>query len=1206
MPRTAAIDDLSFRRILSRNITLPLAAGVVTAGVFVAIFAYLLNALSWVEHSERVIAQTNELRMLTVDMESGMRGFLLTGEEAFLAPYKLARPKIESSLQTLQELVSDNPPQVQRLRLIRLQQQQWDRGAQEMIAARQKGEDYLGMVKAGRAKVDFDELRKQFDEFMALEGRLRNERTGEARSVTFFTVAVFLALSLITSGLLAWFGRRDLLRLSTIYSTALHEQNAHADRLTHQAWLRSGQSQLAEQGIGQLGLPMLSAALLRFLARYLDVAVGALYVREADGMLRRVAAYGFSQEDEQRGEMLAPEEGIVGQAATSKRMLHLKDIPPGYIKVSSGLGEGMPRELIVLPVDSDGQVNGVVELGFLHAVGERELDYLKLVAANIGSAIEATLARQRIAEVLTETQQLNEELQVQQEELRTANEELEEQSRVLEQSQVNLENQKAELEQTNERLAEQALMLDQRNALLGEAREQLEMRARDLERASQYKSQFLANMSHELRTPLNSALILSKLLADNESGNLNEEQVRFASTIYSSGNDLLNLINDILDISKVEAGKLELSPEELPLQRVLDNLWQLFEASARQKGLDFVVDVEPGVPDSLFTDAQRLEQILKNLLSNAIKFTDEGKVLLRVSAAASGQLSFIVQDTGIGIRAEQQEAIFDAFQQADGTTSRRFGGTGLGLAISRDLAALLGGAISVTSIPGQGSTFTLTLPVQWAAPSAPAAAPGAAIGRAAGGAADASASRIGARPGTSAMAGDHASLSAEHAGRGGGHPSSSLAAVLAGSAAATTAGGSAGIPQPLAPRPFEDDRGRPPPPDRIVLVIEDEPNFARILFDLAHEQNYRCLVAFSAQEGLQLAEEQQPAAILLDIRLPDRSGLSVLQLLKDNPKTRHIPVHVVSAAEHGEAALHLGAIGYAKKPTSREELQLVFSRLEQKFTQKIKRILLVEDDDRQRDSVVQLIADNDIDIKAVASGGEALQLLHTHIFDCMIIDLKLPDMQGKELLERMSQEEIASFPPVIVYTGRSLTRAEEADLQKYSRSIIIKGARSPERLLDEVTLFLHKVESEMSSERQSMLKAVRSRDKVFEGRRILLVDDDVRNIFALTSALEQKGAIVEIGRNGYEALDKLEAVPDIDLVLMDVMMPGMDGLEATRRIRADQRFARLPVIAITAKAMKDDQEQCLAAGASDYLAKPIDLSRLYSLLRVWMPAMDRV
>jgi CheY-like chemotaxis protein/two-component sensor histidine kinase len=688
---------------------------------------------------------------------------------------------------------------------------------------------------------------------------------------------------------------------------------------------------------------------------------------------------------------------------------------------------------------------------------------------------------------------------------------------------------------------------------------QLEARARDLERASQYKSQFLANMSHELRTPLNSSLILAKLLAENAQGNLDEEQVRFAHTIYSAGNDLLNLINDILDISKVEAGKLELVPEELDLRRVMQGLGEAFEPLARQKQLEFQVELAANVPATIFTDRQRLEQILKNLLSNAIKFTDAGGIALSVSADEDGQVSFAVRDSGIGIRPDQQESIFGAFQQADGTTSRRYGGSGLGLSISRDLARLLGGTISLRSELGRGSTFTLMLPVQWAVSTPPATLD-----------APAPAPVPASAPWTA-------------------HP----AAVAAPTAAP-------------APRPFEDDRGMAPPPERLVLVVEDEPAFARILYDLAHEMGYRCVVAFAADEGLQMAEAFRPDAILLDVRLPDRSGLSVLQLLKDNPNTRHMPVHVVSASDSGEAALHMGAIGFALKPATREQLKDVFRKLEDKFTQKIKRILLVEDDARQRDSVVALISDADIDITAVESGEAALELLRTTIFDCMIIDLKLPDMQGNELLQRMAHEEIASFPPVIVYTGRNLTRAEEADLHKYSRSIIIKGARSPERLLDEVTLFLHKVESQLSSERQNMLKTVRSRDRVFEGRRILLVDDDVRNIFALTSALEHKGAIVEIGRNGIEAIEKLGTVPDIDLVLMDVMMPVMDGLEATRRIRADTRYARLPVIAITAKAMKDDQEQCLAAGANDYLAKPIDLSRLYSLLRVWMPGTERM
>jgi CheY-like chemotaxis protein len=416
----------------------------------------------------------------------------------------------------------------------------------------------------------------------------------------------------------------------------------------------------------------------------------------------------------------------------------------------------------------------------------------------------------------------------------------------------------------------------------------------------------------------------------------------------------------------------------------------------------------------------------------------------------------------------------------------------------------------------------------------------------------------------------------------------------------------AAAPQEGRSPSFADDRAQPAAGVRTVLVIEDEPEFARILYGLAHDMEFRCLVALTAQEGLELAEGEIPDAILLDIRLPDRSGLSVLQQLKDSPATRHIPVHVVSSQDNGGEALHLGAIGYALKPTSREQLEEVFRKLKDKSSQKIKRVLLVEDDERQRDSVVQLISDTDVEIAAVGSGEEALGLLRTQIFDCMIIDLKLPDMQGNELLKRMSLEELCSFPPVIVYTGRNLTRDEEVELLKYSRSIIIKGARSPERLLDEVTLFLHKVESQLSSERQTMLKTVRGRDRVFEGRTILLVDDDVRNVFALTSALEQRGARVEVGRNGFEAIARLDENDAIDLVLMDVMMPGMDGLEATRRIRQDQRFARLPIIAITAKAMKDDQEQCLAAGANDYLAKPIDLTRLYSLLRVWMPTLERI
>ena len=681
----------------------------------------------------------------------------------------------------------------------------------------------------------------------------------------------------------------------------------------------------------------------------------------------------------------------------------------------------------------------------------------------------------------------------------------------------------------------------------------LEQRAEELQQASRYKSEFLANMSHELRTPLNSSLILAKLLADNPHQNLTDEQVRFAESIYAAGNDLLNLINDILDISKVEAGRLELRPEHTRLERLVESLRATFEPMARDKGLDVVIELTDSAPNKLFTDRQRVEQILKNLLANAIKFTEQGSVSLRVAADPAG-VRFEVRDTGIGIRPEQQQSIFEAFSQGDGSTSRKYGGTGLGLSISRDLAQLLGGGISVSSQPGQGSLFTLTLPLHYLEASREPAPP----------------------------------------------------AVRESVPAPAPVAEPVQLPAHEPIPKFADDRDAEPRRGRTVLVIEDEPRFAQILYDLAHELDYDCLVAHGADDGLALAERYQPAAILLDMHLPDHSGLSVLQQLKDNARCRHIPVHVISVEDRSEAAMHLGAIGYALKPTSRDQLKEVFGRIEAKLSQKVKRVLLVEDDERQRESIVHLIDDEDVEITAVALAGEALAQLRQTVFDCMIIDLKLPDMQGSELLERMASEDICSFPPVIVYTGRNLTRDEEAQLMKYSRSIIIKGARSPERLLDEVTLFLHKVESSLSGERQNMLRTARNRDKALEERRILLVDDDVRNIFALTSALEQKGAKVEVARNGREALEKLEEVADIDLVLMDVMMPEMDGYEAMRRIRQNPTWERLPIIAVTAKAMKDDQERCRRAGANDYLAKPIDLTRLFSLIRVWMPKLERI
>ena len=1164
MSNESAMDEKGFRRILNRNVGLPLGLGLVGALFFALLIGYLLNVVRWVEHTDQVLNRASEVYKLTLDLETGMRGFLLSGDEDYLAPYEQARGKFRPLTEQLIGMVGDNPPQAQRLERLLALQEQWDLFAQEVIDSRRDGGNYLAEVGRGRGKNLTDGMRRELDTFINSERELRQQRNSEAGTTTLWGAGIYLVVSILFSALLALFGRRELMNLSQTYSQAMARQADFAEEQRRRVWLGDGQSQLSERLLGQPQVQELADRSLEFLAEYLDCVVAALYLRDGhSGDLRRISGYGFS-EDASVKERFYRGEGLVGQAARGRRLICLDDLPADYIKVVSSLGEGQPVSVALLPLQTEDRVNGVVELAFMRVLEPREREFLEAIASNVGMALEAARYRQRLQEVLGQTQQLNEELQTQQEELRAANEELEQQARVLKESQAHLETQQAELEQTNEKLSEQAQTLsdqrdelDQRNTTLGRIQAQLEERAEELQRASRYKSEFLANMSHELRTPLNSSLILAKLLAENGNGNLNDEQVKFAESIYSAGNDLLNLINDILDIAKVEAGKLEIRPERAPLASMLEGLRDVFIPLAGERSLSFEIEQQGELPQVLFTDRQRAEQILRNLLSNAFKFTDHGSVTLSVSRQDEQYLSFAVRDTGIGIAADQQQAIFEAFRQADGTTNRRYGGTGLGLSISRDLAGLLGGSITVSSVPGEGSTFTLLLPerlVEGAAPSQPIAAPRLAV---------------------------EAPLPV---------------------AAATAAPAMQRAPAPFADdREHLDERG-----GRRVLVVEDEVRFARILFDLAHELGYACLVATCADEGLELARQYRPDAILLDMRLPDGSGLGVLQRLKDDPQTRHIPVHVVSVEDQSEAALHLGAVGYALKPTSRDQLKEVFGKLEAKLNQQVKRVLLVEDDPLQRDSVARLISDEDIEITAVALAGEALEKLRDTVFDCMIIDLKLPDMLGNELLRRMAEEDICSFPPVIVYTGRNLTRDEEAELLKYSRSIIIKGARSPERLLDEVTLFLHKVEAELSSEHQRMLKTARSRDKLFEGRRLLLVDDDVRNIFALSSALEQKGATVEVARNGFEALDKLREREDIDLVLMDVMMPEMDGYEATRQIRLEERWKSLPIIAVTAKAMKDDQERCREVGANDYLAKPIDLDRLFSLIRVWMPKLERL
>ncbi|HEL3196417.1 TPA: response regulator [Stenotrophomonas maltophilia] len=917
-------------------------------------------------------------------------------------------------------------------------------------------------------------------------------------------------------------------------------------------WLQEAENAVAMSLRGDLGPEQIAEAAATSLGAQLQADVAAVYRLEG-GRLQLTGGLALPSG---MPASLALQEGVAGQVARDERIRHLHGGDDAVLELQTSLGRLPVRERILAPISSDGAVVGIIELGRTRAGEQDRLDVelLERCAETIGMALRASLLRAQLVVLLEESQRQGEELQAQQEELRVANEELEEQSRSLQHSQTHLEEQQAELEQSNVQLEERTHELEAQKQALLVAQSQLVRNSNELAATSRYKSEFLANMSHELRTPLNSSLILAKLLADNKDGTLTEEQVKYARAILSSNNDLLALINDILDLSRIEAGHVELADEVVVTGSVLQRLRETFEPMARQKGLALQIEADALAPSQLVVDSQRLQQILKNLLANAVKFTEHGKVSLHVRAGGQGRIRFEVCDSGIGIAREQLQVIFEAFRQADGSTRRRYGGTGLGLSISRDLAERMGGSIQVDSEPGRGSCFILELPLQGAPVSEPGEVPAAAS--------------IAPAP----------------------QPAPPIAARTA---VAPTVASVAPVTANVA-----DDRGRRQRAGRLILAVEDDATFAEALVALAHELDFDCVVAGTAEEALTLASELRPNGILLDIGLPDVSGLSVLERLKRNPDTRHIPVHVVSAMDRSQVARELGAIGFAIKPTTRERLVTAIEQLEQTSQRDMRRLLIVEDDNELRHNLELLLGRDQLQIVAVGTLAGALEQLSTVTFDCMVMDLSLPDGSGYDLLEHMAGNDDVGFPPVIVYTGRALSREEEQRLRRYSKSIIIKGARSPERLLDEVTLFLHSVEASLPTDQQRLLREARRRDTVLDGRTVLLAEDDVRNIFALSSVLEPLGVTLEIARNGQEAVDRL-AEREVDLVLMDIMMPEKDGLAAMREIRAQRHLQDLPIIALTAKAMPDDRERCLQAGANDYIAKPIDVDKLVSLCRVW-------
>ncbi|MBW4505015.1 MAG: response regulator [Scytonematopsis contorta HA4267-MV1] len=841
-------------------------------------------------------------------------------------------------------------------------------------------------------------------------------------------------------------------------------------------------------------------------------------------------------------------EGLVGQCAFEKERILLTQVPNDYIRISSGLGEASPVNIVVLPILYEKQVTGVIELASFANFSELHLNFLEKVCETIGIILNSISSNILTQKLLKDSQTLAEELQSRQVELTQSNESLEESQKRLKQQQEELKQSNEELQQLNEELEEKAELLETRhrevenkNQEIEKSRQNLEEKAAQLAQASKYKSEFLANMSHELRTPLNSLLILAKLLSDNPEANLTEKQIEYSRTIHSSGTDLLLLINDILDLAKIESGTLAVDIDQILFVDLYSYFDRNFSQIAKNKNINFTIQIDEKLPPAITTDAKRLQQILNNLLANAFKFTERGGVSLQIGITPENMISFAVSDTGIGIATEKQQIIFEAFQQADGSTSRKYGGTGLGLSISRELAQLLGGKIELTSQAGQGSIFTLYLPY-----------------------------------------------------------SSSLSS-------------SSSPPPPLPPSPLPtphsplqvpqeipDDREVIQPGEPILLIIEDDDKFARILLEMARQQGFRGIVSLRGKQGLELAQRYQPNAITLDIQMPEMDGWTVLDRLKRDPNTRHIPVHIFSVDDRRQRGLQLGAFAYLQKPISKDALTETLTDIKGFIERKVKNLLVIEDDITQAQSIIELIGEGDVQTYSAGSGQEALSMLQSKQFDCIVLDLGLPDMKGFELIEEIKQNPNLVKIPIIVYTGKDLSRQEETQLRRLAETIIIKDVRSPERLLDETALFLHRVQANLPQPKRQILEDLRQTDPVLAGKKVLIIDDDVRNIFALTSLLESYQIQVLFAENGSDGIEALQANPDINLVLMDVMMPEMDGYETTRRIRQGQQFSSLPIIALTAKAMQGDREKCIEAGASDYITKPVDNEQLLSLLRVWL------
>ncbi|MBD2751281.1 response regulator [Spirosoma validum] len=1158
----------------------------------------LIQNSQLVNHTNQVLIEAENIISSMKDAETGQRGYLVTLDPLFLQPYNGSREKIEASYDHLEELITDNPAQEKKLSRAKTLYEAKFTQMQRVINlvrsnrtfVRDTIERHREMV---RGKQIMDELRVVINNLKTEESTLLQNRIQQQQiyiTATPFLLVVAAIISMLITGFTYLRIKKDLddrltrqkeaeekyietaRRIAVMeditqeiadgdysirsadtqddelgrISKALNQMVASLEQtfsdLQTRNWLQTGAVTIADAMRGERDIKQLANRMIDTVAEYVTAPLGTSYLLEQEIGYKLSGSYAAQQPPV----VVRPGEGLIGQAIDQKKTIVVHDLPPNYSRITSSLGDAQPTSLLIAPLVYRDTCLGAIELGFLRKPDPLTIDFVNQNLETMAMAINSVMDYGKLQNFLEETQAQSEELQAQHNELENLNAELEMQAQKLQASEEELRVQQEELQQTNAELEERGLLLEERNG-------EIQKKADELELATRYKSEFLANMSHELRTPLNSILLLSRLLAENSDSNLTGDQVDYAKVIQSSGNGLLGLIDEILDLSRIEAGQMTLEYQAVALSNVTDELQALFSLLAADKGLKFAITVEPEVPSLLETDQMRLGQILKNLLSNALKFTARGSVTLTIKKHANraNTLCFIVQDTGIGIPTEKQPLIFEAFQQADGSTKRKYGGTGLGLSISRELAKLLGGEITLRSEVDQGSEFTLLLP----------------------------------------MTAVHQPLLPE--------PKPSLPVVA-----------QAVVPKPdvankyistVIPEAIPDDRNDITERDKTILIVEDDPGFAKSLLEYARKKGYKGIVAVRGDEGLQLAAAFKPLGILLDIQLPVMSGWEVMDALKANPQTRPIPVHIMSSHKLKNESLLKGAIDFVDKPMAFEQMQEVFKKIEYVLNRDPKKVLIIEDNPKHARALAYFLETFNITSELRSNVTEGIDALKREEIDCVILDMGIPDNKAYETLEEAKKNPGLENLPIIIFTGKSLSMSEELKIKQYADSIIVKTAHSYQRMLDEVSLFLHLVEeNKQADSKTGGSKAIRGLSQVLNGKTVLVADDDVRNIFSLSKSLEQYNMSVIAALDGKEALQKLQENPGVDIVLLDMMMPQMDGYETARKIREHYQWRNLPVIAVTAKAMTGDREKCIQAGASDYITKPVDIDQLVSLLRVWL------